>query len=67
MYRLLTALHEVGECANLAARLKKVRNGGHLFVPASLVKSREIRGAIFGNPPQVVDVDGSAEASKVDD
>ena len=47
MYRLLTALHEVGECANLAARLKEVRNGGRLFVSASLVKSREICGAIL--------------------
>ena len=58
MYRLLPALHELGECANLAARLKMVMNRGRLLVPASLVKSREIRGAIFGNPPQVVDVDG---------
>ena len=65
LFRLVTAPHEVGECANLVAGLKEVENEGCLLVPAGLVKSREICGAIFSDPPQVVDVDGSAEASKV--
>ena len=47
MYRLLTALHEVGECANLISELEEVRNGSRSFVPGGLVKSREIRGALL--------------------
>ena len=31
--RLLTASHEMGKCALLAARLKEVENTSRLFVP----------------------------------
>ena len=68
--RLLTASHEVGKCALLAAGLKEVENNSRSFVLGSLGKiQRDLwRDTRRSTPPRrVVNVNGRVEASGVDD